>query len=134
MAQDLNTLAIVGRLTKDAELRYTASGQALAQFAIAVNRSVKNGDKWEDVASFFDLTLWGKQAEGLNKYLTKGTQVAVTGSLEQQRWEKDGQKQSKVAIHVESIQLIGGKRDGVASSQEAPMSEGGYSDTEDIPF
>lgn len=129
--QDLNTLAIVGRLTRDSELKYTASGQALAQFAIAVNRSVKKGDKWEDVASFFDLTLWGKQAEGLNKYLTKGTQVAVTGSLEQQRWEKDGQKQSKVAIHVDNIQLIGGRREGGVAAAPA---EAGAPYEDDIPF
>ena len=139
MAQDLNTLAIVGRVTRDAELSYLNSGTAKATFAIAVNRSVKKGDQWTDEVSYFDLTLWGKQAENLTKYLTKGTQVGITGSLQQRRWEKDGQKQSKVEIHVENIQLIGGQRQGHqepaytgSPAQNGGVSQGGFED--DIPF
>lgn len=112
MAGDINSGVIVGRITRDAELRYTGSGSALCSLSIASNRRVKKGDGWEDEASFVDMTLWGKQAEGLNKYLTKGTQVAVNYSLKQERWEKDGQKHSKLALQVEDIQLLGGKREG----------------------
>lgn len=139
---DLNTLALIGRVTRDAELRYTASGTALSSFAIAVNRSVKKGDQWTDEASFIDLTVWGKTAENLNKYLVKGTQVAVQGSLEQQRWEKDGQKFSKLAVHVDSVQLIGGKRESSGStaqpqSSPPPTREEGFDPhdyPDDIPF
>lgn len=110
MAGDINQVVLVGRITRDAELRYTASGAALCSFSIAVNRRMKKGDQWQDEASFFDLTLWDKQAESLNKYLSKGTQVAVQGELRQDRWEKDGQKFSKVQIFVNNLQLLGSSR------------------------
>jgi len=112
MAGDINQVVLVGRITRDAELKYTASGTALCNFAIAVNRRVKKGDQWSDEASFFDLTLWEKQAENLNKYLVKGTQVAVQGELRQDRWEKDGQKFNKIQVFVNNLQLLGSARGG----------------------
>ena len=122
MAGDINQVILVGRVTRDAELKYAASGTALCNFSIAVNRRVKKGDQWSDEASFFDLTLWDKQAENLNKYLVKGTQVAAQGELRQDRWEKDGQKMSKIQVFVNNLQLLGGKREGQpeAPQQEAP--------------
>lgn len=133
MSQDINVVSLVGRVTRDAELRYTPAGMALCNFSIAVNRSVKKGDQWTEEASFFDLTLWAKQAEGLNKYLTKGQQVGVSGSLEQQRWEKDGQKHSKVAILVDKIQLLGGQRQG-ATGGSGPAGGAPQGADDDIPF
>ena len=123
MAGDINQVILVGRITRDAELRYTASGTALCNFSIAVNRRVKKAEQWTDEASFFDLTLWDKQAENLNKYLVKGTQVAVQGELRQDRWEKDGQKQSKVQVFVSNLQLLGSARGG---SGEGRGSESSY--------
>jgi len=114
MAGDINQVILIGRVTRDAELKYTASGTALCNFSIAVNRRAKKGDQWTDEASFFDLTLWEKQAENLNKYLVKGTQVAVQGELRQDRWEKDGQKFSKVQVFVNNLQLLGSARGGSA--------------------
>lgn len=111
MSQDINTVVIVGRLTRDAELRYTATGAALCNFAVATNRRIKKGDQWADDTTFVDLTLWAKQAESLSKYLVKGTQVVVQGHLKQERWEKDGKTMSKLAVHVDEIQLLGGKRE-----------------------
>ncbi len=119
--QDLNMVALIGRLTRDAELRYTTSGSALCNFSIAVNRRVKKGEQWLDEASFLDITLWGKQGENLNKYLLKGGQVAIQGSLKQDRWEKDGAKMSKVSVHVEDIQLLGGKPQGGNSGASEPQ-------------
>lgn len=119
--QDLNMVALIGRLTCDAELRYTASGSALCNFSIAVNRRVKKGEQWLDEASLLDITLWGKQGENLNKYLLKGGQVAIQGSLKQDRWEKDGQKFSKVSVHVEDIQLLGGKPQGGNTGASEPQ-------------
>lgn len=119
MSQDINQVVLVGRITRDAELRYTASGTALSNFAIAVNRRVKKGDQWSDEASFFDLTLWDKQAENVNKFLVKGTQVAVQGELRQDRWEKDGQKMSKVQVFVTNLQLLGGPRGGDGAQEPA---------------
>ncbi len=131
---DTNHVIIIGRLTRDAETRYTTSGTCTTKASIATNRSVKRDDKWQDEASFFDVTIWGKMAEGLSKYLTKGTQIAVDGELRQERWEKDGQHHSKVVIVANSIQLLGGKREGnpasspnVSQSNEQPFED-------DIPF
>ena len=123
MAGDVNTVVLVGRLTRDSELKYTASGSALCNFSIAVNRRVRKGEQWQDEASFFDLTLWDKQAEGLNKYLVKGTQVAVQGELRQDRWEKDGQKFNKVQIFVNNLQLLGSGR-GEGRTGDAPSYGG----------
>ena len=113
MASDINKVFLVGRLTRDAELKYTNTGTAVSKFSLAVNRSKRSGDQWSEEANFFDLTLWGKQAEAVNQYLTKGKQVAIEGELRQNRWEQDGQKRSKVEIHVNHLQLLGG---GGASS------------------
>lgn len=136
MAGDLNSVMIIGRITRDCELRYTASGVALCNFSIAVNRRVKKGDQWVDEASFFDLTIWEKLAESLNKYLVKGTQVAVQGELRQDRWEKDGQKLSKVQVFVNQLQLLGGKQQqgNNAPSPQAADDFDHQSYEDDIPF
>jgi len=111
MANDLNVVAVTGRLTREAELKYSSGGIAFAKFSIAVNRRTKKVDQWVDDASFFDCTLFGKSAESLNPYLTKGQQVAINGSLVQERWEQDGQNRSKVGIIANSLTLLGaGKR------------------------
>jgi len=105
---DLNHVDLVGRLTRDCEMKYTNSGAAVAKFSIANNQRRKKGEEWVDEASFFDITLWGKAAEAVSKYLTKGKQVAVAGTLKQERWEQEGQPRSKVAITAEHVQLLGG--------------------------
>jgi len=109
---DTNLVVLIGRLTRDAELKYTQGGMPVCKFSIAVNKSKKNGDTWEDVANFFDIVLWGKQGETLNQYLVKGKQVAVEGELHQNRWEQDGQSRSKVEIMASNVQLLGGNTGG----------------------
>lgn len=116
MAGDINHVVLVGRLTRDAELKYTNSGMALTKLGIAVNRRMKQGDQWVDEANFFDATLWGKRGESLNQYLSRGQQVAIDGELRQERWEKDGVKNSRVTIHVNDIQLLGSKNSDRSSS------------------
>lgn len=106
---DINNATIIGRLTKDAELAYTPGGMAIATLSIAINRKVKKGENWEDEPNYFEVKIFGKQGEALKQYLTKGKQVGVTGYLKQERWEKNGQKQSKVVINATDIQLIGSK-------------------------
>lgn len=116
--QDLNFVSIIGRVTKDPELKYTQSGTAVLGLSIAVNRSQKQGNECKDVASFFDVSVWGKQAETLNQYLHKGKQIGVAGHLEQQRWTSaDGSNRSKVVIMAESIQLLGGNEQGGQQKQ-----------------
>ncbi len=114
---DINHVVLIGRLTRDLgsderSFAYTNNGSARANVSIAVNRSVKKGEEWVDEVSYFDVTIWGKTAENLKPYLTKGKQIAVDGHLKQDRWEKDGQKNSRVSIVADNVQLLGGKSDG----------------------
>ncbi|NNM66382.1 MAG: single-stranded DNA-binding protein [Spirochaetales bacterium] len=119
----MNQVVLVGRLTRDAELRYTSAGMAICSLSLAVNRRVKKDDQWLEEPNYFDLTLWGKQAEGVSKYLVKGTQIAVDGELRQDRWEKDGQKHSKVQVSINNLQLLGGNRQAGASAPSSGPSE-----------
>lgn len=112
---DLNTVALVARLTKDVEIRYSANGNAIASISIAVNKRVKSQDgTWNDKASFFECTYFGKGAEGVAPYLMKGQQVSINGTLEQNSWtdQSTGQKRSKVVIIVNSLGLLGSSKQG----------------------
>ena len=111
---DLNHLVLIGRLTQDLgsderSFGYVGNGQARANVSIAVNRSKKEGEQWIDEVNYFNVTIWGKTAENLKPYLTKGKQICVEGHLKQDRWEKDGQKQSRINIVADNVQLLGGK-------------------------
>jgi single-strand DNA-binding protein len=103
MANDINSVSITGRLTKDMELAYTSNGFAIGKLSLASSESKKVGDKWEDHAQFFDCKLIGKRAESLANHLTKGLQVFILGKLQQETWEKDGQKRSKITILIEQL-------------------------------
>jgi single-strand DNA-binding protein len=125
MANDLNVVALVGRLTRPCDMRYTNSGYAICSFTLAVNRRRKQQDgTWQDQASFFDCSYFGKAAEGVSQYLQKGQQIGVQGSLEQQSWEKDGQKRSKIAVIVDSLTLLGSA--GGNNSRAPQQNAGGY--------
>ena len=138
----INDLVIIGRLTRDisgSDFGYTTGGTARLNLSIAVNRSEKRGGQWTDKASFFDVTVWGKTAENIKSYLHKGNQIAVDGHLDQQRWEKDGKKFSKVVIVADSVQLLGGNENAQQSAPQQPAE--GYAPAgsgddfpEDMPF
>ena len=106
----MNNLSLIGRLTRDAELKYTAGGMAVAEFALAVNERRKKGEEWVDEANFFDCTLFGKRAEALQRYLIKGKQLGVAGSLRQDRWQdkETGANRSKIRIIANDVTLLGG--------------------------
>lgn len=123
---DLNNVVLIGRLTRDAELSYMQSGSAVCAISIAVNRSRKEGEQWVSEVNYFDVSYYGKAAEAVKQYLTKGKQIAVQGSLRQDRWEKDGQKFSKVRIVANSVELLGGRSDNAGSSYNGAGSAGGY--------
>jgi single-strand DNA-binding protein len=148
---DINHVVLVGRLTRDAELKFTNAGLAIAKFSLAVNRRTKKGDTWQEEADFFDAVWMGKGAEAVAQYLLKGKQVGIQGELRQNRWEQEGQKRSKVEIFITNLQLLGGGRgqgqgQGQAAAeptaageapQTAPSSSGGPSAddfNDDIPF
>ena len=108
MANDINQVVMIGNLTRDMEIRYAQNGNCIGNFSLAVNRAKKQGDKWIEETSFFDVSLFGKMAESLKPYLVRGQKVCVVGYLKQDRWEKDGKNYSKVVIVAENIQLCGG--------------------------
>lgn len=130
----LNSVTLGGNLTRDPELRYTQGGTAVLSMSVAVNESRKDGNgEWTDYPNYIDMTLFGKRAEGVSDYLSKGTYVAVTGRLHQNRWEKDGQKRSKVEVVVDNIHFqSAGQRSGQNAYDGQPEDAGVYD--EDIPF
>ncbi len=107
MATDLNVVALVGRLVRDAELKYSQGGTAVLRFSIAVNRSRKNADgSWDDEVNYFDCVYFGRNAGSVNQYLEKGRQVSIQGELRQSRWEQDGQTRSRVEVFVNNLSLL----------------------------
>ena len=110
---NLNSVIISGDLTTDCKLERGKNGTAYGGFCIAVNRSVKKGDNWEEVTSFFEVKAFGKLFESQHPYLNKGANVTVEGSLIQDRWEsKEGEKRSKIYIQSETLYLGPRKKDG----------------------
>ena len=122
MANDLNRVTLIGRLTRDPEIR-TVANTSVCNFSLATNRTyVANGEKKEET-HFFDCEVWGKLADVLKQYATKGKQLAVEGRLQQSVWDApDGKKNSKVRIRVENFQLLGGNTGGGGSNSGANSS------------
>ena len=137
----INRVCISGNLTRDPEIRSTAGGTSVMGFGVAVNERRKNNQtgEWEDYPNFVDCTMFGKRAESLEQYLSKGAKVAIEGRLRYSSWEKDGQKRSKLGVIVEEIELMS-RRDGEQHQayaqqgyQQAPQVQEACYD-EDIPF
>jgi len=132
-----NKVMIMGRLTRDPELRYTPKGSAVADIAIAVNRvyTAENGERREEV-TYVDVTLWAKQAEVVGQYLKKGSPIFIEGRLQMDTWEDKatGQKRSKLKVVGENFQFLDSRRDGEGDEQgnggaggqrQAPRAAGG---------
>jgi single-strand DNA-binding protein len=147
--RSFNRVILVGNLTRDPELRYIPSGTAVSDIGLAVNERVKRGDQWVEEATFVDITLWGRTAEVANEYLSKGSPVLIEGRLKLDRWEKDGQKHSKLKVIGEELRMLGtrdGSRSGGPRGAEAGGEQPQYDDAEqyapagapppndDIPF
>ena len=101
-----NSVTMVGNCTRDPELRFTSSGQAVATFGLAVNRRWQNRqtNEWEEQVSFFDVTCWQQMAENVAESVTKGTRVVVSGRLDQRSWEtQDGDKRSKIEVVADEV-------------------------------
>ncbi|VAX37409.1 Single-stranded DNA-binding protein [hydrothermal vent metagenome] len=114
----LNSVNIMGNLTRDPEMRYLPSGAGVCNLSIANNRIyTKDGEKKEEV-SFFNIDVWGAQGENCNKYLTKGSGVIIEGRLRQDRWEKDGKTQTRVLIVANSVHFLPRKGGGDGSVQQ----------------
>jgi single-strand DNA-binding protein len=136
----INRVVISGNLTRDPELRATGSGTAVLKMGVAVNDRRKNQQtgEWEDYANFVDVTFFGARAEGLSKYLSKGTKVAVEGKLRWSSWEnQQGEKRSKLEVIGDELEFMSPRDGGGAgfggASQEAD-APGPSIDDEEIPF
>lgn len=126
MAQSgINTVVIAGNLVRDAELKYTNNGLAICEFSVAVNDQRKQGDAWVDEAHFFDVTVFGRRGEAIQRYLTKGKTVAIEGKLKQDRWQnQEGQNRSKVGIVANNVMLLGGRDGGSGGSDSSGGNRG----------
>ncbi len=129
-----NKVLLMGNLTRDPELRYTASGAAVASFGLAVNRKYKAGDEWKEEVCYVDITVWAKQAENCAEYLHKGSPVFLEGRLNFQSWESDtGQKRNKLEVVANNIQFLSnrsGENKGFGGGEGPPPS----GEKDDIPF
>jgi len=152
---NLNKVMLIGNLTRDPELRYTPKGSAVAEFGLAINRVWYNDQKQkQEETTFVDITLWARQAEIAQQYLTKGSPVYIEGRLSLDTWDDKatGQKRSKLKVVGDTIQLLGSKNHagggaapshgGQAASPQrsgpphgasaAPPTE--FQEEDDIPF
>jgi single-strand DNA-binding protein len=135
---DVNNVVLIGRLVRDAILKYTTGGTAVTKIFLAVNKRRKSGDSYKNEAQFFEVVIWGKLAESLNMYLKKGKQIAVIGELSQEKWEQNGENRSKTNVTAATIQLLGGGSTNTENAEQKqevftadPADEG---DQDDIPF
>lgn len=133
----LNTCTISGNLGKSADLRMTASGLAVCNFTVAVNERKRQQDgSYQDETSWLDCVMFGKRAEGLQPYLTKGTKLSVVGHLKQSTYEHDGQRRSRVQIIVDEVELMNARREAQqpeGTPAPAPVQAASVYDDE-IPF
>ena len=118
MAGDINRVTLVGRLTRDPELRHLPSGSPVLEFGLAVNgRQQDSGGNWVDKPNFFDVKVYGNQAESLSQHLQKGRRVGIDGRLDWRSWEaQDGGKRSKVDVVAQTVQFLDSRGDGEGSS------------------
>lgn len=133
---NINTFCFSGNLTRDAELKSTNSGTSVLSLSIAVNERRKSGDDWEDHPNFFDLVMFGRRAESIAEWLTRGTKVMCSGRIRQERWKNENdENRSKVSFIVDEIEWVNQSR---AESKpetvrdEAESEPGLYQ--EEVPF
>ncbi|OEJ14646.1 single-stranded DNA-binding protein [Brachyspira hampsonii] len=142
MATDFNSVTLIGRLTADPVSKYLPSGSAVAEFSIANNYYVSSKNATE--VNYFDIVAFGKMAETVSKYLTKGKQVAVMGTLRQERWQdKDtNTARSKVRIIMQSMQMLGTSANAAPgmdtayspSASSGNVDLGSFEDDDEVPF
>ena len=128
---NFNKVVLLGRLTRDPELRYTPSGTAVAKIGLAVTNRYKQGEEWKEEPCFVDIAVFGRQAENCNEYLSKGRLALFEGRLSYRKWEtEDGQTKSKLEVVANHVQFMpsGRGQEGSSGSKPAPQDDG------DVPF
>jgi single-strand DNA-binding protein len=141
---DLNCVILAGRLTRDPEVRHTATGQAVADLGLAISERYRNKTgEWVERSCFADVVVWGRQAETCGEYLSKGSPVLVEGRLQLDQWEnQQGEKRSKLMVRALRVQFLSGPPAGRAEPADAPPRDGNEpspefrppQDGEDLPF
>ena len=126
----MNKVFLIGRLTRDPELRYTGSNTAVATFSIAVNRNYANA-QGEREADFINIVVWRKQAENVKNYLSQGSQVAIDGRIQTRSYDdKDGQKRYVTEVVADNVEFLGSK----ASSENSNNTKGSSKNAEPTPY
>jgi single-strand DNA-binding protein len=142
---NINRVVLVGNLTKDPELRHTPSGTAVCKLRLAVNTRQKDPQgNWGDKPNYFDVTVWGNQAESCSQFLSKGRPIGVDGRLDWREWvAQDGSKRQAVEIIADTVQFLGSREEGSGERQFVPANAGagsgagpdfGQGADDDIPF
>jgi single-strand DNA-binding protein len=142
-----NKVILIGNITRDLELRYTPNGQAVVDFSIAVNRRFKDqSGQTQERADFIPVEAWGRQAEIIKQYLSKGSSIYIEGRLQQDSWEDktDGTKKSKLKVVAQQVQFLDraknqdtADKDGAKWAKEAPSKSAKTEEEnldEEIPF
>ena len=126
----VNSINLVGRAGRDPEVKYFESGSIVANFTLAVNRRTRNEEP-----DWFNLEIWGKQAQVAADYVRKGSLLGITGSFKLDQWKdkNTGENKSKPVIRVDRLELLGSKRDSMANI-ENNNQRGFNNNSEDIPF
>lgn len=125
----INRVNISGNLTRDPELRATASGSQILSFGVAVNDRRRNSQtgEWEDYPNFVDCVVFGARAEPLSRFLSKGAKVAVEGKLRYSSWEtKDGQRRSKLEVVVDEVEFLSPRNQQQPAGGTYQGQQGGY--------
>ena len=140
----LNKVMLIGNLGRDPEVRYTASGTAVAGFSVATTEKFKNkSGEWEERTEWHNITLWGRLAEIAGEYLAKGKTVYVEGRLQTRKWQdRDGKDRYTTEVVADKMQMLGGKGDGGRAGgagtrsdmQEPAYEEPVFNPDDDIPF
>lgn len=136
---DINVVILVGRLTRDPELRYTPGGTAVTSFGLAVNNRRKVGEEWKEEPCFVDIKVFGRMAETTSEFLSKGRQVAIEGRLSYSKWEKDGQTRTKLEVTANNVQFLGQGQQGRGGERAPghdadPLADSGAADLGEAPF
>ena len=133
--ENINSVVLVGNLTRDPELRRTGSDTAVVSMRLAVNgRRKDSSGEWVDDPNYFDITVWGNQGESCAQYLSKGRPVAVDGRLEWREWDaQDGTKRQAVEIIADSVQFLGGRDGGEGGGGNQFVPAGAAQESADFP-
>ncbi|ETX06994.1 MAG: hypothetical protein ETSY2_13815 [Candidatus Entotheonella gemina] len=138
----LNKVMLLGNLTRDPELRYAPNGTPIANFGMAINRRYRQGEEWREEVCYIDIVTFGRQAETVGEYLSKGNLAMIEGRLQWRSWEtEDGQKRSKHEVVANNVQFMprmqgdgggmGAPGGGRADSASAPPSRNTYAPPRD---